>query len=244
MPANPNGVVAWSDADRVLILTGLRAPSTNRKTGRMVQGWILARAEDPVAAVRSGLDAKVCPSTCPLRGDKGAGRGCYVNLGQAPLSVWRAYNRGAYLDADWTALRTMLRGKAVRFGAYGDPAMVPVAVLERVARYADRWTAYTHAWAEIPADHAKRLRRLAMASVESEADAAVARASGWRTFRIGLDKDPGREIWCPATVEGGASTTCDRCGLCAGASNGGRSIVVAPHGAGSGHARRILDSRS
>ena len=50
----------------VAILTGLRSPSANRKTGAMAQLWILSADESPVDASQSGADASVC-GDCPLR---------------------------------------------------------------------------------------------------------------------------------------------------------------------------------
>jgi hypothetical protein len=47
--------------------------SENRKTGDMVQVWVLVRNESPWDAVKSGTDASVC-FDCPHRGDSATGR--------------------------------------------------------------------------------------------------------------------------------------------------------------------------
>ena len=69
--------------------------TTNRKTGNMVQVWILCKDESPVDAISSGLDRTIC-GDCKHRRQANGVRTCYVNVGQAPLAVWRAYKRGVY----------------------------------------------------------------------------------------------------------------------------------------------------
>ena len=71
--------------------------SSNRKTGGMVQVWIMRRDIDPVTANRTGADYSIC-GNCPLRGrannnPKGyaTGRGCYVNLVHGPLGIFKKY---------------------------------------------------------------------------------------------------------------------------------------------------------
>ena len=106
------GAIVWQGpspidgAPLVAVATGLRRPSENRKTGPMVQVWILRADLAPSDAVESGADASVC-GDCPLRGLGFKARACYVNVGQAPQSVWRAYKRGVYPVA--TPARAALR---------------------------------------------------------------------------------------------------------------------------------------
>ena len=42
------------------------------------------------------------------------------------------------------------------------------------------------------------------------------------------------EISCPASDEAGKRTTCERCGLCAGASRAAKDITIIAHGTGAG----------
>jgi hypothetical protein len=100
--SSANGLVLYhgpSLLDRgpiVAVLTGLWRPSANRKTGAMLQTWILRADESPTDAHRSGADASIC-GPCPLRGSSGgANRRCYVNLGRAPLAVHRTVHSGLY----------------------------------------------------------------------------------------------------------------------------------------------------
>ena len=82
-----NGFILHEDSARVIIATGFESPSDNRKTGPMIQIWILVRSMDPVRAIQEGLDRLIC-GNCVHRGDgAGGGRSCYVNVGQAPLGI-------------------------------------------------------------------------------------------------------------------------------------------------------------
>ena len=202
------------------------AGSTNRKTGSMVQTWILRASVDPVRAVQTGRDASVC-GDCVHRGVGGV-RTCYVNVGQAPLSVWRAWRRGVYPRADLVDLVRANPDLPVRCGSYGDPAAVPWPVW-RDARDARSWTGYTHQWRR---PDVQPLRTMLMASCDSLSDMADAARMGWRTFRVQalheLDKQvPVREVTCPSVTHG---TQCARCSLCRGSSIGAPSIRIPVHG--------------
>jgi hypothetical protein len=73
--------------------------------------------------------------------DHGHGR-CYVRTGEAPLSIYRAFRRGRYPRASFE----ILTGKAVRIGAYGDPAAAPPELWLSIASVALAWMGYTHQW--------------------------------------------------------------------------------------------------
>jgi hypothetical protein len=214
----------------VAIITGLSTDSANVKTGGMLQTYILCESEHPLAAIASGADVSIC-GTCVHRGPAGDGsdRTCYVNVGQAAASIWRAYRRGTYrLASDIPALAA---GRVVRLGAYGDPAAVPVVVWEALTRDCIAHTGYTHAWRSRP-----DLRELCMASADSLQDAQDAHAAGWRTFRVTTPADTvrriaGTEAVCPASAEAGKKLTCADCRACNGTRSGRRgSIVISAHG--------------
>jgi hypothetical protein len=74
----------------------------NRKTGDMVQTWVIRSDIDPITASRTGADTAIC-GDCPHKGtpsDKATGwakdRTCYVNLLFAPNGVFKAYRKGAH----------------------------------------------------------------------------------------------------------------------------------------------------
>lgn len=224
---NAQGYTLHVDSERVVIATGFKRATNNRKTGDMIQVWILTKRQDPVSAVRSGADSLICGS-CPLRGNATTGRTCYVTLAQAPLAVWKAYHAGRY-----PALPTftLFAGRKVRFGAYGDPSFIPMPLVQSIASNCAGWTGYTHQW-EKP--WAQAFRRFVMASVESIDGARKAQAMGWRTFRV---KSPGapleaNEITCLSDAKG---ISCADCRLCAGTSKPARSIAIDVHGNGSVH---------
>jgi hypothetical protein len=228
---NPNSVILYrgpselDGAPIVVVVSGLTKTSTNGKTGDLLQTWILRDDINPIAAVETGADASVC-GDCPHRG-----AACYVNLGQAPLNVWRTTHRGRYATAaDLDAIRAIGAGRMVRLGAYGDPAAVPVAIWEALTERAAGWTGYTHQWRKAP-----QLKRFCMASADTPAEGFAARAQGWRTFRIRLADEPVAarlEFVCPASEEAGAKTDCASCKACMGSSAKAKaSPVIAAHGA-------------
>lgn len=143
----------------------------------------------------------------------GSRAGCYVTTFQGPLSVWNAYKRGRYTE-DPSNLAAAIAAHGVRWGAYGDPAALPIEVIKRHTPTSMRWTGYTHQWRR---PEVQALRAYMMASVESQEAAREAAAAGWRHFRVSRGDDvlPG-EIPCPASDEAGNRTSCQSCGLCNG----------------------------
>lgn len=92
-----NGYVLHEDAQRIVIATGFQRKSKYAKTGNMIQVWILVRNENPLEAIKSGSDAAI-GGDCPLRGEHGQKRTCYVNVSQAPLGIWKGYQRRIYVE--------------------------------------------------------------------------------------------------------------------------------------------------
>ena len=211
----------------VVIATGIRANSENVKTGAMIQTYILRSGVSPVVAVKTGADASIC-GDCLHRGDgTGAGRTCYVNVGQGPGSVFRAFQAGKYPQILPEQFAAIFGDRLVRFGAYGDPAAAPFYVWQSISYHAKGWTGYTHQWRSTPA-----LKPYCMASVDSPSEAAEARDAGWRTFRVALPGDlpiMQRESICPASAEAGKKLKCFECMACGGGDRRG-SIVIKAHG--------------
>ena len=193
--------------------------SKNRKTGRMLQTWILNADVDPVTAARTGEESRVC-GDCPLRDGR-----CYVQRGQATASVWRKQQRGGYPAIDWSALEP----HAIRIGSFGDPAFVPESTWRNVVQHCAGFIGYTHQWRRPEAHY---LREYLMASVDSPAEQREAEKAGWRTFRVRTPDQPllAGEIVCPASDEAGHRTTCDKCLFCCGRSKRGKSVAIYAHG--------------
>lgn len=186
------------------IITGLDSKSKNPKTGPMLQLWILVRDKMPHDAVKSGEDESVC-GDCPARG-----KWCYVTTFQGPLAVWKAYKARKYGGYD----PRRLEGHALRLGAYGDPAALPLGILGGITAQVDRYTGYTHAWKYCDPSY----MNFCMASCDTREEQQEAAARGWRTFRLATGPDdrlPGEAI-CPASEEQGHKLTCYECGACDG----------------------------
>jgi hypothetical protein len=222
--------IAWEGesllgSGRVAVLvTGLQRESKNRKTGPMVQVWIL-----PVSGHRSAQDIHSVCGTCPRQPTSLGDGSCYAWAVRAVPSVLRSAGSNVTPRRSLSEGAALLAGRKVRIGALGDPAAVPAHVWETLLSRSAGWTGYTHAWTQAP-----ELRRWLMASVDSEAEQRRAERNGWRTFRV---RTPGerltsREITCPASDEAGHRTTCERCQLCKGASSQARSIAIVDHGPG------------
>ena len=229
----PNGYILFENDLIVAIATGVKTPSQNAKTGVMVQIWILVKAENPVAASKSGADEAVC-GDCPLRGINGSERVCYVNLGQAPLGIWKAWESGAYPKAEGEDLKVFLSLK-VRFGAYGEPVKLPFPLVKVIAELSSNWTGYTHQWRNPIFDGYKQYF---MASADKATDVAKANAKGWRTFRqlVEGEEPLASEIICPNYTHG---VQCESCGLCKGASTGAKNIAIYSHGSGKKHFNKV-----
>jgi hypothetical protein len=203
--------------------------SRNAKTGPMVQTWILRADRAPHVAAYDGTDASVC-GDCPHRWD-GAARTCYVNVSRAPQSVYAAWLRGTYPHA--SPILIAERGP-VRVGSYGDPGALPGHVVRALASGPHGHTGYTHRWRERP-----DLRPWLMASTDSAAEDAVARAAGWRTFRVRASNAfafgrVGSTAGLVECVADSHDRQCIDCGLCAGSSLPAKSVWISAHGV-SGH---------
>ena len=226
-----------SQIDGKPIVAIAQVKTGNRKTGDMVQTWILRSDIDPISASRTGEDSSIC-GDCPHKGkpsDKASGwaigRSCYVNLLFAPNGVYKAYKRGSYPVAQGhDAIRAIGLGMGVRLGSYGDPEAIPEHVWRSLTSAAEYVTAYTHG--------ANTMPDIVMTSADSAAQAHDAWGKGERTFRVisALDKViKGKEILCPASEESkaasGKTVTCAMCKLCGGNSVKAKSVAIVAHGA-------------
>lgn len=213
----PKGLVLWENSTIVAIAT---FTSVNRKTGNMIQVWILNKNTNPVEAVRNGEDKNIC-GECSFRNN-----GCYVEVWQAPTVIWKNYKAGKYSYNKIYVDDSLFEGRVIRWGAYGDPAFIPLSIVRYFSNIAKGWTGYTHQWHSCNSEFSKYL----MASCDSYSDVAEAERKGYRTFRVGFDSLP-QEITCPASKELN-KTTCENCLLCNGARENDvrKSIKINPHG--------------
>ena len=217
----------------VIIATGIKRPSKNRKTGAMVQVWIFAdNGMTPMNSSKSGADVSVCGS-CAKRAlirkmaklqDIAVEPECYVDLSKAPMKIMKAYLAGAYPDisGNYAAIAAYFARRIVRGGAYGDPMAGPAKLWRAVYRFSAGRTAYSHMWKDY---RTRGFAAFGMASVDSPEEREQAHALGWRTFRVKKASDPvlPGELVCPASKEAGEKITCKVCQFCNGWSPLGRT---------------------
>lgn len=228
-----NSLILWrglsliDGAPIAVIATGLDGDSVNGKTGAMRQTFIIRTDMHPVQALETGADESVC-GACPSRPYLASGAGakkgpCYVEVGKSVASVYRAYARGRYaVAADAVAIEKAGAGADDRGGTYGDPAAAPAWVWRAFWRRARSRTGYTHAWRHpdpLVRANAEALKPYLMASCDTPLQAMMARAAGWRYFRVRASDGPlmDNESVCPASAEAGKVTDCQSCGACDGA---------------------------
>jgi len=214
------------DGKLIVLIATSGGSIKNRKTGGMVQTYILRSDMPPNEALRAGEDASIC-GDCKHRSGS-----CYVRVEQGPLVVWKAYKRGSYPKATLEQSAQALSGLKVRLGTYGDPAALPPDLIPALLANAKAWTGYTHQWHRPMARH---LARYCMASCDTLAEHAHATAQGWRCFTV-VPKDykghiPGKSFLCPASKEAGEKIQCHDCTACDGTSSGRTASVYIPvHG--------------
>lgn len=206
-----SGPSLWDSQPIVVLASGFQRPSMNRKTGFMIQTYILRQEGSPITNIQSGADSSIC-GDCPLRK-----RVCYVDP-RASNNIWRMWERG---DLDTWKNTTL--PFPLRLGAYGDPAMVPLSAWLPLINKAPGWTGYTHRWRDCDPEWRNYLH----ASVESYGDLKLAHSMGWATYRVAIDGElPIRgEQACLYSVN---KTQCSACLKCNG--NTGKNIVIPVHG--------------
>ena len=247
-----------------VVATGIKDRSGNRKTGYLVQTWILpigpdGRAILPHLAIRTGADRAVC-GNCPLR--PGAGGGCYVRLDTAPRQVAESFNAGKYAPVSPAYVAGIVaehvragRIDGFRIGSWGDPAAVPSevwrAIVPAVRAVGGVTPGYTHAWA---ARYATRPEAVAtadeygflMASAHGAADRLRARSAGFRAFTLlRADETIPGAFKCPATEETAYRKTCGACGACdgkRGAEDRRADPLIVVHGGAPKAAARTIEA--
>ena len=227
-----NSAVIWEgkspyDGAEIMVLAVcIKDPSKNRKTGWMIQIYILVKSVSPVEAVKLGLDASVC-GNCSMRWNEGGG--CYV----LPIWITPTWKKGLEAPRITPTELAKLANKyntPIRQGAWGDPAFVPMDVWEELENAVSnkKGSSYTHHWERVSPEYAK----FSMASVENLKQKADAQAKGYRTYRIVDDESEivEDERLCLNSSRG---IQCRECGECGGnrskASHRQKNIVIVRH---------------
>lgn len=171
-----------------------------------------------------------CPSDCPLMDS-----GCYGEVKPGRPSIFEMVEKSVESGTNRLSMKDLATRKwkkipkGIRFGVVGDflkadqtPDLEYIAETNETAT-ALPWKAwgYTHAWRKLSATMFSYVVR---ASVQSQREAEIAIAQGWRTAIV----DPGpsapdtligstiagqKVVQCPAT--NGKTESCETCLLCA-----------------------------
>jgi uncharacterized protein Veg len=213
----------------------LQYGSTNSKTGDGVQIWTL-----PMAWIIEGINAmnddKASCFDCIH--SKNKNKSCYVRKGMSEMGL-KSKVRGlnsAYTEGklsilpleEMTQELPKIKGKFVRFGAYGEPVLLGEQNVAAITEAADNFTGYTHQWFLPQFSWAKKFF---MASADTEGLMTKAKNLGWRTFRVltSSEQANSEDVTCPASKEAGKRTTCNSCGLCKGNTSKAKSIQIIKH---------------
>lgn len=231
-----------SDGDRAYAVI-LTFNSDNRKTGDMAQVWIIAENASPLEARKLGLYQIVC-GDCPVVD------ACYVNLAHRPRTLYEAFQRGDYPEASLDLYAAVVASKGVRFGAYGDPVLIPLPMVEQLVDLAGRrFTGYTHQWRR---PEYQAYRPYFMASCETLADIDLATEMGWRWYMVTLEDSVPGAVLCPHQNEKNKyAVLCNTCWACNGANRpiGERqraNIIARPtgHNHMAARWRKLLEKRT
>jgi len=207
-------------------------PSGNSKIG---MGYVVQTyhfAEEQVRDNNFTDDTNTC-FDCPYSYNQNNGKsgGCYTHKGMQYVGLKSMLNRLNKLYhnnsikpldpqqvKDYLSASKYLHPKVVRFGAYGEPVLLPLNLVGKLYKLAPKTTGYTHQWHKpLVSAYSKYL----MASCHSVIEASVANSMGWRGF-VSVDKSQlTAGAICPAAKEfKGHKKTCVECGACNGRSTG------------------------
>lgn len=237
----------------ISIITNCYERTSNDKIGNMLQIWYFVDYKNfmPFEIAKQGLDQAVC-GNCKHRPTNFAS--CYVTLFHSARAVFKAYKDNNYIDlTDEKYFKILLElikflDLPVRFGAYGDPAALPLKKQLLIAENSPGFTGYTHQWKD---SKFSNFKQLLAASVDNEDELNIAKTMGWNWYRIekinglmtgknGITEDGKNalkllktkgEAICPNTMSNGL-IDCANCLKCSGlTSKNARSIVNGLHGA-------------
>lgn len=233
----PNGYIFYRgpsliDGKPIIgVIVGFNSDSANRKTGAMLQTYILPADIAPHEAVKTGADVSVCGGCIhrPTVAKQTGADPCYVFVAQGPLIVWKTAQAGKYADVTPEQFGQLVAGRMLRLGSWGEPVAIPFEVWQPAIDSAAGRTGYTHRWRT---RKASQWQGTLQASCDSAEDFEDAVQAGWGTFRVavpGYDETVSLpEVHCPASKEQGAKVQCQDCLLCDGSSSS--NIVILSHG--------------
>ena len=223
------------NGDQIMcVVSGIKTKSQNDKTGVMAQASILLANMHPVEGYKTGADEAIC-GECPLRLNEGS-RICYVNVLFNNGSQFKSVTRNeVFMTPRQLAIILAYRQRGIRWGSYGDPAMLPFGLIHQVMSLSGvHHTSYTHQWIQPWFD--KRHLVYSMASIDHVNTVEMLmelQDENTRYYRLVDSYEnllPG-EIKCPSNSDsrkedGSRKITCAECGLCAGSNKQAKSIAI------------------
>ena len=201
--------------------------STNRKTGNLIQTYIMRSDIHPQDAINSGQDESICGSCIHRKQVGDNGRTCYV-FPPSFAGIYKKYKSGGYDHLNSRSINKF-KNRLVRLGSYGDPLAVPTQVWSKLLSLSSGFTGYTHQWSDESLD-TNFWKSVTQASVETIEEKTNANRLGFKTYRVGQkgEKPMRDEMLCPASEEAGKSLQCDQCLRCNGQT---KNIFIPVHGA-------------
>ena len=234
--------IVYRQGDTITIIT--QNSTSNKKIAspgeKIVQTYHFSREQYEIAQGKTSMkeffshDGKVC-FDCPFAVSNGAKlSACYTHKMMQYsgfLSSLRSIGKLMQFDdipeysiqigAD---IVTMCDNKYVRFGTYGEPSLMPIALVRCIVVVAQSWTGYTHQWSKKP-EYAPYF----MASTHTEDEERIASLIGYRSF-VASPTPISKFISCPASEEMGFKSNCSKCGLCSGTQGKGKkSVIILEH---------------
>lgn len=203
------------DGSPIVVISTLK--TSNHKTGDMIQTWVIRSDISPLEASKKKLDTAIC-GNCPHR--HAVGGACYVNIGQAPQGIYKAYKRGSYPHFNIAEHGHLLSGRKIRFGAYGDPAAAPYEIWDMLAQLSAGFTGYTHQVKHRNFD--SRILEFCQLSLDTKKQAENAKSGYFRIVTDKADTLPD-EIECLSDSKGINCADCLKC-------DGTNKIFIQVHG--------------
>ena len=143
----------------------------------------------------------------------------FVSQLKATYSRFENFETIPYLSAEMQSeILDYSEQKYVRFGTYGEPSLLPIELVQNMAKVSSTFTGYTHQWDK---PKFQKFSAFLMASTHNLVDTFAANSLGFRCFQVIEDRtklDKTKFVHCPASDESGSKTSCNKCKLCGGTS--------------------------
>lgn len=229
-----NDKVIWLEDNNIFVIRKGKTSNDKISNGLpLVQTYTFSLEQWKLATTEKGfgmkkffaLDGSNCMD-CPFSGNQGAG-GCYThkfNQYVGFLSMLRSISKEDLTELTISKaieIYSMCKDTYVRFGTYGEPSLLPLHLVESMAKLSSSYTGYTHQWKK---NWAKEYGDYFMASVHSQFQADVAKRLDYRSF-IASNEGTENAVQCPASKEAGYKSNCAACGLCSGLKGKGSKDV-------------------